>query len=341
MENINICIIDNNEYKEWDKFIDSSDGGTIFHKTLWLKAAKEETKTNLIRIIAYYNKDIYLALPIFIKKIMGVKFGFSPPRRCLIPCMGIVLANEIAKQEILEKKYFKIMDKINKFIKKELKTDYINIVNSVEIEDMRPFTWAKYKITPLYTYYININRDENEIFRNFNPKTRNVIHRASKYNDLQINNGDRNSYLRIIQNVRKRYDEQGLLLPGSDKYFEKLYDELYQKNQIIIKEARNSDHSVTGFVILKYKNKIHHWIGGTTPKGNYSGINELIQWIIIKENNNKYTDYYDLIGANTPHLCRYKRKYGVTLKQYFKVEKGNIKGNLIKRIHTEILNKKK
>ena len=98
----------------------------------------------------------------------------------------------------------------------------------------------------------------------------------------------------------------------------------------MIKAVRDNKHLLTGIVLIKYKNKIQYWIGGIPPKEKYVGINELLHWNVIKRNLNTNVTYYDLVGANTKHLCRYKSKFNPVLKVYYTVEKGNLKGNLLK-----------
>jgi lipid II:glycine glycyltransferase (peptidoglycan interpeptide bridge formation enzyme) len=321
--------------KQWDDFVDFSTTGSLFHKTAWLEAAAEETKTELIRILGFWGENIFIALPIFVKRSMGFKVAFSPPPKCLIPAMGLVISNDNVKQDGFEKKYFRAVDSIEKFIKSRLKVDYIRIVNSVELNDIRPFRWNNYRADPNYTYFINLNGDEKKKFENMKGQVRQHIRRAQKYSDLQIVSGDRRDYSDLIKLVRDRYSDQNLSLPVSDIYMKKIFDEYYNTNLFMIKAVQNNKHLLTGIVLLKYKNKIQFWIGGIPPKEKFVGINEFLHWNVIKENLNTNFKYYDLVGANTEHLCRYKSKFNPALRLYFTVEKGNLKGNLLKLFYSK------
>ena len=340
MVDFKIKIAKQGAIKQWNDFVNFSTTGSIFHKTAWLEAAAEETNTELIQILGFWGENIFVALPIFIKKFMGLRFAFSPPPKCLIPAMGLVISTDKLKQDTFEKKYFQAIDSIEKFIKSKLKVDYIRIVNSVELNDVRPFTWSNYTAIPNYTYFIDINKDEKILHENMKRQVKTDMRRAKKYTDLQLVDGDRKTYFELIQLVRDRYSVQKLNLAVSDTYFGKIYDEFFSKSQLMIKAIANENKILTGLILLKYKNKIQHWIGGVVPKEKYIGINELLHWTVIKENISKNVLWYDLVGANTRHLCRSKSKFNPGLQLYFTVEKGNLRGNIIKSLYSAISSKK-
>jgi hypothetical protein len=66
------------------------------------------------------------------------------------------------------------------------------------------------------------------------------------------------------------------------------------------------------------------WIGGFAPVEQLSGVNELLHWSIIQEAKARGARFYDLGGANTPHLSRTKAKYNPELRAYFEVEKAGL-----------------
>ena len=155
------------------------------------------------------------ALPIFFKKIMGLRFAFSPPPKCLIPNLGIVINDNDSKQNTREKKYFSIFNATEDFIKNELYPDFIRIINSVGLSDSRPFQWHNYRITPKYTYFIPLIHDEDYLYNNMKGQIRTDIRRAKKYSDIEIVEGGRNEFFEIVRLVRNRYAEQSLQLPVS------------------------------------------------------------------------------------------------------------------------------
>ena len=76
MADVKIRLAEEDDMLKWDKFIDSSSMGSIFHKTSWLKAAAAETKTELLPLMGFWGDRIFFVLPLFLKKMMGFRFVF-------------------------------------------------------------------------------------------------------------------------------------------------------------------------------------------------------------------------------------------------------------------------
>ena len=48
-----IKVAKDDDINQWDDFVDQCTTGSLFHKTTWLKAAADETKTDLIRLLCF------------------------------------------------------------------------------------------------------------------------------------------------------------------------------------------------------------------------------------------------------------------------------------------------
>jgi len=326
-------IADRFELEMWDSLVEKSDMGTLFHKYHWLKSAEKESGLKLLPIIVYKEKEPKILLPIFEKKILNLKFFFSPPPKCFIPYLGIITLISSNKQNVIEKNYFKLIESLVAFIK-NLKPIYINIRNSPTLQDYRPLVWNGYKITPKYTYYIKLRTGSDSIFYSFKSQIRTDIKRAKKYNNLIIKEGNIDDFLKIIFYVKKRFENQKIIFNTSYKYFIEIFDKL--RDNIHIKAIYKNDKFLTGLVLLNYKKIVRHWIGGIVPYENLIGLNELLHWETIEESIKKGYNYYDLMGANTKHLCSYKSKFNPKLILYFEVEKRNNLGSIIKYLYIKL-----
>ena len=80
---------------------------------------------------------------------------------------------------------------------------------------------------------------------------------------------------------------------------------------------------VGGLILVKYKNRIIHWIGGTQPKESIIGANALLHWKVINEGIMNNYDSYELMGANTKHLSKTKSKFNPNIELYFECEKSS------------------
>lgn len=328
MPKVEVKIADEHELGEWDQFVDTSPMGTIFHKLNWLEAAEQESRSHLFPIIGYKGEKIVFILPCFLKNYFGFRLLFSPPPRCLIPEMGIVLNIPMTKQDSFESCYFEVIDSLDSFIRDQFRPDYIRIILPVGFNDLRPFLWKNYVVNLKYTYFISLSRRTEEIFESFKRNVRRDINRAKKNENINVFDGNYKTYMEIVKLVRKRYKDQGLNLNVSDSYLSTIYNQ-FGKNHIQVKAIQRNNNLLTGIVWLKHKEKVRAWLGGIAPLEKISGLNELLHWEITSESvEEEYRDY-DLVGANTAHLCHHKSRYNPDLKVYYELEKTTLKGQIL------------
>ena len=329
MSKIEVKIADEHDLSIWDQVIDASPMGTIFHKIYWQKALEKESSARFCPIVGTKGQEIIFLFPCFLKKFWGLRLLFSPPPGCLVPYMGIVFNFVTPNQHVFEKNYFEAVDSLNSFIQRQFRPDYIKIIHPVGLDDLRPFLWKNYIATPKYTYFISLSRDKKDILRSFTRKVRQQINRAGKYKNIEVYDGTHESYKEIINLVRKRYEEQKLNLHVSDLYMENISNQ-FGKNHIQIKAIRSADQLLAGMIWLTCKDRIHAWLGSFSSKGRkFQGLIYLLHWQIISESVKKGYLNFDMVGANTRHLCFNKSCYNPELKTYYQVEKTNLKGKAL------------
>lgn len=81
-------------------------------------------------------------------------------------------------------------------------------------------------------------------------------------------------------------------------------------------------------ITYKYKGTLYDWIGGINPIESISGVNELLHWTILSHAKKAGLNWYNLGGANTPHLSKSKSKYSPQLSTYYHIYKATKMGNL-------------
>ena len=96
--------------------------------------------------------------------------------------------------------------------------DHINLVNSPEIFDIRPFLWNGWTSAVRYLYYIDL---DDQIEANLSKNVRGNIQRAQK-NDISIGiENDIDTYYSLL---KKTYEKQGLPAPVSKHFLSKMID---------------------------------------------------------------------------------------------------------------------
>lgn len=324
------------DLKTWNKLVDQSKMGTVFHKLDWLHAIKSECNIDLLPMIGYKGTKKILLLPLFKKSIMGFKFAFSPPPRCFIPDMGLIFLCDSPKQSRIEKDYSRIMNAMNEFLNN--KFDLINITNSTKLYDIRPFTWNGYKVINKYTYFIDLQKEPDQLFYSFNNKLRNQLRRGNSNQNINIKFVNNKNYFNIIfSSVFQRYSSQNSKIKLSRPYINNIWNNYKRNITLAIARDNRTKEYISGLILLKSKDKIMAWQGGVYNK-KYPYINDLLHWESVKYMAGKGYKYYDMVGANIAHISKYKSKFNPFLKVYYQVEKSNLKGKLAKIMYKKMIN---
>lgn len=317
------------EFKtEWDEFIHNTPGGTFFHLYDWLKITAEKTGYQLLPVTVKEKKEITAVAPFFIKKTAGITLCFSPPSKMSTPWAGPVFKHRFDRPNKIHKKTAVIIEEIHKFLVEEIGVDYINITTTPELVDVRPFKWYKYKTLPLYTYMVDIKNPEN-VYHNFEKKIKREINSTEKNTEVSYKYHDRKYYYLILDEVKKRYKEQGMKFSISDTILKKVL-ESDLKNYVTTRSVVTDQGLVTGMILITYKNGVHHWMGATKPLQNYSGACSYLHWNTMKEFSKKGMETYELMGGNTRHLIEQKSRFNGDLVTYYNSEWSNGKGRLVK-----------
>lgn len=319
-------ILSENEIDVWDEFVDKSPYGTIFHKYEWLKIAEEHAGMKFLPVAVNKGNTVVSLLPLFIKNKYGFRLLLSPPNSCAIPHLGPVFNIPATNRYVYEKTYINIIDAIIEFVEVKLGFDYIRIIHTPQIFDIRPYLWEKYNVNPNFTYILNLKNKNEEIYKKFYTSIRNNIKNAKKNRDILISHCMEHSY-DTLSLVKERYSEQNRSFKVSENYIKNLMNSSFAQNIESVSLIHNGN-LIAGTIDLMDRNHICSWLGTVNRKMNITGAGELLLWETLKEYRNKGYTTYDLVGANTRHLCDYKAKFGPDLVQYFVVYKASVKGKL-------------
>lgn len=319
-------LLNENEIDIWDEYVDKSENGTIFHKYEWLKIAEEHTGMRLFPVAVYKGNSLVCLFPLFYQKRYGYRIILSPPNGCAIPHLGPVLIISASNRYNYEKTYIDIIDEILLFAEQKVGFDYVRIINTPELFDMRPYIWKKYKVKPNYTYIFDLKITSDEIFYSFHSSTKNAIRKTQKNTEISISY-DRKYLYDTLSMVRIRYSDQNRKFKISDRYIEKLLNGAFTGN-IESTTIMLNGNILAGTIDLSDGKNVYGWIGSVKRNGNISGGGEFLLWEKIKEYQNRGYTSYDIVGANTRHLCNHKAKYGARLVPYFVIDNSSGKGKI-------------
>jgi len=314
--NIDIKISDE---REWKKLEENPQYGTIFHTWEWLKIVEKHANMRLYPIIGMKGTTVVGIYPIFLHKRL-LRSVFSPPPWVAVPYLGpVILEYEKLKQDKKESIFIEFQRSVDDFIRDEMRAHYSLIKTAPGILDARPLKWNGYIVEPIYNYVIDLRKGADSIFKNFKKKLRQNIKRA-KRRGISVEEGSKEELEWIYGTIVARYEEQGRKNSIYKGYLFDLFNAFYPQNMKIF-VAKYNGELIGGMIDLYYKNKVTSWLGNI--KSNVEGVspNELLQWEAIRYTIEYGMNYYEEIGANTEHLCRYKSKYNPNLLLCFSAKK--------------------
>jgi CelD/BcsL family acetyltransferase involved in cellulose biosynthesis len=330
MSDPRVIVVEAGGSAAWDRFVEAA-GGSVFHRWAWLEAAAAESRTRLHCLAVVEGERWTGVLPLFEKRGGGLRVLFSPPPKCAIPGLGPLTADPADGYAMRERAHHAACRALAEHVEREMRPDMTALTTLPGVTDVRPLVWAGYGARPMYSYEIDLAREPEAIFEGFRKQVRTDIRRAGRYEDLRVIDGDRATFMDLVAGVRERYREQGLTWTVSDGYAAALYD-AFGGRELFTSAAVAGGEIVAGLVLLRSGDRVQHWLGGTTPRGAYIGVNEMLHWHAIRQARERGARVYELVGGNTPHLCAHKSRYNPDLALYFDVERGNRKARAVRAL---------
>jgi hypothetical protein len=170
-------ILTEDEYDQWDRLLERSECGTIFHSSGWCTLCAKYQESDFIIIGVFSDRELIGGCCFYIKKKWSVlKIGytnlhFTPWGGFVVPgknCSNI-RGSEAKDREIISL----ILEKI-----RTLNLFRIKIVNSPGFIDIRALKWNGWIESVSYTYITPLDKD---ILSNLTSNARSNIRKAERY----------------------------------------------------------------------------------------------------------------------------------------------------------------
>jgi lipid II:glycine glycyltransferase (peptidoglycan interpeptide bridge formation enzyme) len=320
-------VFNETDSKRWDDIVASSASGTLYHTWEWLRIVEKHSQSKLFPLVFFDSEDDapFGAIPLFYMKKLGLKMVFSPPPRAAIT-LGPILLNKGYKQHKFELAYLEFQANIDRFIKR-LGANYTSITTSLNLPDVRPFSWAGYTVSPCYTYKVDLSQGEEIIWEHLSRYLKKNIKHAEK-NGVDIIKITDNSKLDYIYNsLEKRYAEKHSNFSLHKDYIQHLVEQ-FGKSTIEILVAIHNEKEVGALICTAYKHTLTTWVGGFRGISNKQGANELLHWRAMSNAINEGYHWFEIMGANTRHLCEFKARFCPDIFIYFHMKKADLLGSL-------------
>lgn len=313
-------VTDEDSRKKYGEFLESHERCNFQQSLEWAKV-KESWKNEVI-LAEDENGDIIGSLSVLIRKIpvFGTIMYSSRGPVCDINDISVMKQLTDGARE-LAKKYKAIVLRIEPDIESsdELFRSVVTNLGYKIKDDAKNF---REEIQPRYVFRLDIkDKTEDEVFANFQQKTRYNIRLATK-KGVTVKEGTREDLKDFHRIMVETGSRDGFII-RSLNYFEKMYDNLAPKHMRLLM-AYYEGKPISGVIPIMYGNKTWYLYGASSNSHRNLMPNYLLQWEMIKMAINNGSDIYDLRGVSgvvdESHpqygLYRFKKGFGAEFTEF-------------------------
>lgn len=299
------------EYEEWDNFVDESPQGCIFCRSWWLKAV---CPSGFKILTLRRNGKIIAGIPFYFKTVMKQKFIHMPK---LTQTLGILLPPSL--NEKYEKRLSDEMYILDTVIGNIPRFDYFSMNFHYSFTNWLPFYWAGYKQTTAYTYMIEDLTDLNRVFSNFNYSKKKNIKKAERLVTVREGLSPEDFYTHHSMALHK----QGEHISYGYDLFKRIYDAVYEHSAGKIWYAIDRQQNIHAAIFVVFDRKSAYYLISTIdPDYKNSGAATLLLRDAITYVS-RYTKRFDFEGSMICGVENSFRKFGAIQKPYFIISRDN------------------
>lgn len=303
----------------WRRCVESSPQATPFHRLDALSTLDDHVDADLHLLLGLNGAEPVGALPVFVSR-SGVSTAVrSPPRLLKSLPLGPALANlGKVKPRKAERYRAEFVEGALELIDDLFDPDAVHLRTDTRFDDVRPFRWNGLDAAPYYTYEVDLRPGADTVIEGFSGDARSNV-RNTDPDRYEIRTGDAGDAAFVIDQVRRRHDEQD----AEYRLFPSFVTDLYERlpdDWMRVYVCEVDGERATGMVTLEHGDRTYRWQGGVRTDVDVP-TSDLLDWHIMQSAMDRDVEYYDLVGANLRRLSQYKSKFGPELRTYYNVRR--------------------
>jgi len=320
---IEVRVATDGDLEKWNSYVKQSPQGTLCHELEALRVQAEHADAKVHPLIGFKGQEPVGLFPVFEIRKQFVTTAFSPPPHLRVPYLGPAFLNMgKLKQRKRERRRQRFMDGCFEWIESELNPKYGHIRTATAFEDSRPFKWNAYDVTPEYTYAVDLTVGEDDLLMSFSSDARSNI-RNTDDDAYEVTVGGPEEIRLIHEQVKHRYESQDISFGVPVEFVLELADRT-ENGHVRPYTLRVDGEFIGGILALEYDDTTGRWMGGVRTDAEVDvPTNDLLDWAIMNDGLERGLETYDLVGADTRRINRYKAKFNPTLETYYSLEYGS------------------
>lgn len=319
---------------EWEAALPES-GFEVFHAPEALGALSEHTEAELRLYGAFKGQEPIGLVPVFVESKGVGRLITSPPPSMIVPRLGPLVMPTSPKQRKRESVTREFVDLLLDAVDAESARSLVRFQCPLSYEDPRPFQWADLTVSQSFTYVLDLDgRTPEAVFEGFSSSLRRDI-RDCRDGDVSVAVEGVDGAERVHEHVANRYVEQGESPPVGREYVRDVVEAMDDRCRVYVARDSGGEY-LSGIVVLYSNDAASFWLGGARADHDGGNVNSYLHWTVVEdaiESEGIDASGYDLVGANTPRLCRYKSKFGAELVPYYTVESSGVQMSVAKQAY--------
>ncbi len=184
-----------------------------------------------------------------------------------------------------------------------------------DVTDTRPLVWRGWRVSPFYTYRIAL-REGADLMTGWSESTRRRYRNARDTYTFAETPGDADA---LIGLNRAAYERRGRSYPVPATALRDLIRRLHDNDLVRIFSVRQGDNPFpeAAVAVLADRHTAYYWVAGSLPGDAMT----VLLGHLLPRLRSEGVAVFDFVGANTPSIAEFKRKFGARLTPYYAAER--------------------
>ena len=318
--NIETRYLTEEEFGLWDQFVDACQFGTIFHKSNWLRPVARFQGLNFSIVACFKGGKIAGGMAFTWKKKFGLIRVIQMPLKT--PFFGPVVAYSDTKyRSKIESQVHSITESLTTFLLSEYQLFHAQFPPA--FSDVRPYVWGGFETRVHYTYCGAIDPGAS-LSEQFEQDVRRRIKKALDMDFQLVVETTEGNIAESWDLEQKSFDRQKFSrLSFTREDFISLVKGLADAGASQIFTIKSEGIPVASVVIIQdpAKSVSYYWMAGAHRDYLNTGLNQLLVQRILEHYQDSDYNIFDMVGADTPTIARYKSTFNFPLVPMYSVTK--------------------
>ena len=315
----------------WDRFLDETPYGSIFHRWEMLKIVEKYYPYKLLPYGIYRGDELICLFPRYYRSYRGMKLVFSPPPKSLLPYLGPVMGPTYGGLKQKRKETF--LGEVTGQISAEiagLAPNYVTLQTEPCFDDIRPFRSRQYQAAVSYDYVIDLTRPLEEIRAGFDTTCKKQIKHCEGRGMTLKPSDDARAFYRAMSDSFEARGIRTIYKTGDPAFLEEIMEAFPDNVKLYF--LYEGDEIAGVNAITRYRGRFTLWQGNAA--GHY---NEYMLWELIRLEKSLGTQVFEITGADDDRLNPFKAKFNPGLELRFQVNKKDAIGSIAEWTFNHVL----